>query len=246
MNVQTLVESWYFYEEMAKQQEYGEIISSDGEIVLSPELEVEANFFIAQLQVSSSVIDVGCGLGFPALVLPPYVRYLVAFDAAPTMVYRLHSHVQRLEYDTICVVRAQAEALPFRSERFDGATICGTLGSLTEPERGLEELYRVMQPGGIVACVVENFADKLVLDEGKKFRWLRMNEGHLSLQVIEYLQNPYRIRDYRYMIRRESEFYRELLAEHQGALTWRTPTEQGPTDLPQGIVENVFYDEAIQ
>ena len=38
MDAQTLVESWHFYEEMAKRREYGEIVSSDGKIILSPAL----------------------------------------------------------------------------------------------------------------------------------------------------------------------------------------------------------------
>ena len=211
-----------------------------------PALEVEANFFTAQVQGCSSVIDIGCGLGFPALVVAPHMGYLIALDAAPTMVCRLHSYIQQLGYDTIGVVRGRATALPFGNKRFDGAILCGTLGSLAEPERMLEELYRVMQPAGIVACMAENFADKLVLDEGRAFRWFRMDEDRLSLQAIEYLQSPYRIRDYRYVIRSDSELYRELLAEHQGDLSWRIPTEQTPMDLPQETVAKILYDEAIQ
>jgi len=242
----TLIESWYSYEEMARQGEYGEIVSSDGQIALSPGLEVMADFFISQLGGCSLVVDVGCGLGFPALILAPHVDYLVAFDAAPTMVRRLRMHIQRLRYVNIGVVRARAEALPFRGKRFDGASICGTLGSLSEPERMLEELHGIMRPGGIVACAAENFADKLVVDAGKKFRWFRMDEGQLSLQVIEYLQHPYRIRDYRYAIRNDSDLYAKLVAEHQGELSWRASTERGPADLPHGTVASVLYDEAIE
>lgn len=242
----SIVESWFFYEEMARQGEYGEIVSADGQVALAQGLEVVGDFFITQLGGCSSVIDVGCGLGFPALVLAPHVGYLVAFDAAPTMVSRLYSYVKQLEYRTMSVVRSRVNELPFGNGQFDGASICGTLGSVTEPERMLKELYRVLRPNGIAVCVAENFADKLIVDAGKKFRWFRMDDGQLSLQVIEYLQNPYRIRDYRYIIRKGSELYQKLLAGHQDNLSWRATTGRGPMDLPRGTVEKVLYDEAIE
>ncbi|NIM07511.1 MAG: methyltransferase domain-containing protein [Armatimonadetes bacterium] len=247
MNNLTSVESWSFYEEMVKSQEYGEIVSSEGNVVLSSALEAEADLFISKLRGRSSVIDVGSGLGFPSLVLAPHVGHLVAVDGAPTMVNQLTSHIERLGYENMRVVRAEVEAaLPLDGERFDGASICGTVGSLNKPERMLEELHRVMRPAGIVVCAAENFADKLALDEGKEFRWFRMNEGLLCLQVIEYLHNPHRIRDSRYTIRESSDLYQGLLAEHEGALTWRAPTDRRPEDLPTESFASAVFDEAIQ
>jgi len=246
MRTPRLAASWYLYEQLARRREYGDIVSPDGEIALSPELQIEADFFIAQLQRRSAVVDIGCGLGFPALVLAPHVGCLVALDAAPTMVSQLRSHAQRLRLDNIRIMRADAEALPFAGCRFDGAAICGTLGSLTNPQRMLDDLHRALQRGAIVACVAENFADKLRLDRGKELRWFRMDEGQLSLRVVEYLRNPYRIRDYRYLFGKDSELCRQLLAEHEGSLSWREPTEQEAADLPLGTVVKAIYDEAVQ
>jgi SAM-dependent methyltransferase len=246
MRAPRLAASWYLYDQSARRREYGDIVSPDGEIALSPELQIEADFFAGRLGGLACVLDVGCGLGFPALVLAPHVGCLVALDAAPTMVSRLRSHAQRLGLDNIRIVRADAEALPSAGCRFDGAAICGTLGSLTNPELMLDDLHRALQPGAIVACVAENLADKLRLDRGKELRWFRMDEGQLSLRVVEYLRNPYRIRDYRYLIGKDGGLYRQLLAEHEGSLSWRTPTEQEAADLPLGIVVKAIYDEAVQ
>jgi ubiquinone/menaquinone biosynthesis C-methylase UbiE len=230
---------------MARHGEYGDIVSPSGEIALTPELQIEADFFIAHLRGRSCVVDVGCGMGFPSLVLSPHVGYLVALDAAPGMLSRLRSHVRRLRYANMGIVRGRAAALPLAGEQFDGAAICGTLGSVAEPNRLLSELRRVMQPGGLVSCVAENFAHKLVADEGKDFRWFRMMEGQLSLQVIEYLRDPYRMRDYRYIIRENCELYRVLRAEHEGSLCWREETRKKPENLPPEIIAEVLYDEAM-
>jgi SAM-dependent methyltransferase len=242
------VESWFFYEQMARRGEYGEgdIVSDAGEIVLSPELKMEAEFFIEHLGGRAAVLDVGSGLGFPSLVLAPHVARLIALDAAPTMVARLHAQARRLGQSNLRVVRARAEAMPFQGGRFDGAAICGTLGSVTQPQQVLAELCRAMTPGGVVACIAENFADKLVLDEGKVFRRFRMSDGELVHQETTYLRRPYRIRDCRCVIRRDSEIYQRLAAEHGDAGPWREATELTGSDLPRGAVAEVLCEEVLQ
>ena len=239
------VESWHFYDVLARAGEYGDIVSPDGEIVLIPQLQIEADFFITHLRGRSCVVDVGCGMGFPCLILAPHVARLVALDAASSMLSRLHSHVEGLGMRNLGIVRARAEALPLRNERFDGAAICGTLGSVTEPGLMLAELHRAMKPGGIVACVAENFAHKLIADQGRVLRWFRMLDGRLWLQVIDYLRQPDRIRDCRYIIWENCELYRVLRAEHEGSLCWRTETEQKPENLPPEVIAGVLYDEAM-
>ena len=44
------------------------------------------------------------------------------------------------------VILADAIALPFGNEQFDGAALSGTLGSLSKPEDFLKELHRVILP----------------------------------------------------------------------------------------------------
>ena len=240
------VNSWYFYDQAARQGTYGEVVSADGRISLSEGEQIMADFFIKHLQGRKPVIDVGCGLGFPSLVLASCVQRLVAVDAAPAMAARLNRHVHQLgHHGRMSVVLADAVALPFCNASFDGAVISGTLGSLTQPALYLQEMHRVLQPQGIVACAAQNFAYKLQVDRGKPFRWFRMEQGRLSLQVVEYLEDPYRIRDWRYEIRQGSFLYRNMAEQHPGEPSWQVVVEQDPQDLCPDDVTQVLYDEAI-
>lgn len=244
--IETLVESWQFYEEMARDGAYGDIVAEEGQVALPPSLQMEADFFITQLRGRAAVVDVGCGLGFPSLLLAPHVGLLVGVDAAPTMVARLQVHAAEFGLSALHTARARANALPFADGSFDGAVLCGTMGSVTRPQELLAELHRVLEPGGTVACLSEDFVDKMVADAGKPFRYLRMDHSQLSLQVISYLREPYRICDHRYCIAQESALYGKLTAEHPGSHFWRAPTELRPGDLPPGAVVAIRYDEAIQ
>ncbi len=123
--------------------------------------------------------------------------------------------------------------------------ICGILCSLAQPERYLLELHRVMQPGAVVACAVQNFAHKLQADQGKPGRWLRMDGGRLYLQTIEYLTHPYRIRDSRHELHPASGLAQRFTAEHRDELTWRVVTELSPQEIPPDDVERVLYDEVV-
>ncbi len=240
------VESWYFYEEMARRQEYGEVVTPDGKISLMPELEAEAKFFISQLRGSDFVIDVGSGLGFPSLVLAPHVKRLVALDASPTMVSRLHSHIHKLGYNLrMSVILADATALPFGNEQFDGAALSGTLGSLSEPEDFLKELHRVMREGGTVVCIAQNFRHKLQLEESGFLRFC-MDNGKLTLRVTEYLSGPYRIRESCYAICDDSKIYQILLTEHPECSTWQAPCTLDLSDLPSDTIMEAICNETIQ
>jgi SAM-dependent methyltransferase len=55
-------------------------------------------------------------------------------------------------------VRAWSEALPFADASFDAAFCKGALDHFDDPERAIQELARVVRPGGTVVLAVANFA----------------------------------------------------------------------------------------
>ncbi len=88
------------------------------------------------------VLDLGTGTGRNLPLLPPGVR-AVALDP-----HRQNLARARARGPGVPLVRARAEALPFRDGVFD-TVLCGLmLCSVDDPARALAELRRVLRPGG--------------------------------------------------------------------------------------------------
>jgi demethylmenaquinone methyltransferase / 2-methoxy-6-polyprenyl-1,4-benzoquinol methylase len=79
---------------------------------------------------------------------------VVASDFCHPMLVRGLAKVNlaRLE-DSIRVVEADAQSLPFPGESFDAVAIAFGLRNLEDLNRGLREMHRVLRPGGILAVL---------------------------------------------------------------------------------------------
>ncbi len=85
------------------------------------------------------VLDAGCGRGdWAAMVAAPEVICIDQAEAAIDEARRRGLHAQR----------AAIEALPFEAETFDVVMCNAVLYHLTDVDRGLAELARVLRPGG--------------------------------------------------------------------------------------------------
>jgi ubiquinone/menaquinone biosynthesis C-methylase UbiE len=89
-------------------------------------------------------IGVGTGLSFPHY---PADVQLVGIDASQPMLRRAERRAEELGRK-VTLVQAPAEALPFEDGAFDTAVSLVVLCSVDDPTRALEELHRVLRPGG--------------------------------------------------------------------------------------------------
>lgn len=100
--------------------------------------------------LGADVLEIGAGPGLSTDVLRRKVAQLTAVELDDDLAAKL---AKRLEATNVEVVKADATALPFESERFSAAT-CFTMlhhvPSSAMQDQLLAELCRVLRPGGLL------------------------------------------------------------------------------------------------
>jgi ubiquinone/menaquinone biosynthesis C-methylase UbiE len=98
------------------------------------------------------VLDVGCGPGNFTRIFARAVGdgVVVGLDASRTMLARA---VHETHADNVAYLRGDASALPFRDASFDAICCFAALYLIERPMRAVDEIARVLAPGGRVALL---------------------------------------------------------------------------------------------
>ncbi len=107
----------------------------------------------ARLAKGGNVLDVGCGTGSLTFTLAkvPDLAAISAIDYSPVFV---ETAKRRNTDPRITIQQADACALPFKDDAFDGALALLVLHFVPEAGKAVAEMRRVVRPGGVVAAVV--------------------------------------------------------------------------------------------
>lgn len=101
------------------------------------------------------VLDVGCGQGIDL------ARYALAgarptgVDLTPRHVELASAHLESMGL-AVTVLVADAESLPFPDDTFDRVSSNGVLHHTSDMPAALQEIHRVLRPGGVVRIIVYN------------------------------------------------------------------------------------------
>jgi len=150
--------------------------------------EREAAFFLPFLKPRMTLLDAGCGLGS--------ITHGLAMHASPGEVVGIDLDSTRIEtasrdrrdagIENISYQVADVTNLPFEDGHFDAVFANGLIEHLSDPGVGIEELLRVLKPGGVIGVRSPDWGVALLHpDTGAlrdsielRNRWQRHRGGH--------------------------------------------------------------------
>jgi ubiquinone/menaquinone biosynthesis C-methylase UbiE len=127
-------------------------------------------------------LDLGCGLGAALEHATATGARIAGIDPSPSMVERAAERVPRAE-----VRLGSAEAIPFEDEAFTAALAVATYHHWADAESGLDEVRRVLDPGGRLLIVERKLKRSsghgLDGTGGESLAKLLESHGYVSVQV---------------------------------------------------------------
>jgi 2-polyprenyl-3-methyl-5-hydroxy-6-metoxy-1,4-benzoquinol methylase len=96
---------------------------------------------------TSTLLDVGCGSAWVAKTLLPKGKTIYSLDASATNPTKA---LARYPSDKHFGVAADAFALPFADNSFDCIIAAEIIEHVSDPEKFVHELHRVVKPGGVL------------------------------------------------------------------------------------------------
>src|SRR5437879_3543772 len=108
--------------------------------------------------VQGSVLDVACGPGILSAAIAKAARDVVAFDLTPQMLKKAAQRCSEAGVDNVTFREGNAAALPFANAAFDAAVTRLSVHHFDRPKRVIEEVFRVLRPGGcfVIADVISS------------------------------------------------------------------------------------------
>jgi ubiquinone/menaquinone biosynthesis C-methylase UbiE len=116
-------------------------------------------------RASGRVLELGAGTGLNLPHYPMAVEELVLTEPAAPMVSRLKRRARRSGREC-SVVPAAAEAIPFEDNSFDTVVSTLVLCTVNDPRRSIDEIARVLRPGGRLL-----FLEHVRSDSRRLARW---------------------------------------------------------------------------
>ncbi len=132
------------FDDVAKHYDRTNSVLSAGNAVLWRVATVRA---VAPM-AGERILDIAAGTGTSSVALQRNGARVVAVDFSAGMIAEGRKRHRNIEF-----VQADAEQLPFGDNEFDAVAISFGLRNINNPRTALEEMYRVLKPGGrLVVC----------------------------------------------------------------------------------------------
>ncbi len=130
-------------------------------------------------EAPKTVLDVGTGTGFLALLLAGLGHRVKALDLSPGMVEQARSNAAERGLDVEVAV-ADGELLPEPDGAYDVLVNRNVLWTLPKPEQAVADWKRVLKPGGLLLVIDGDWFDNPFSYRAKRFL------GHVLVAVIRF------------------------------------------------------------
>jgi len=130
-------------------------------------------------EAPKTVLDVGTGTGFLALLLAGLGHRVKALDLSPGMVEQARSNAAERGLDVEVAV-ADGESLPEPDGTYDVLVNRNVLWTLPKPEQAVADWKRVLKPGGLLVVIDGDWFDNPFSYRAKRFL------GHVLVAVIRF------------------------------------------------------------
>jgi SAM-dependent methyltransferase len=118
------------------------------------------------VDAEASWVELACGPGLISRAMAPRVASARGFDLTPAMVEKARSEAAAAGVENVAFEVGDATAVEMPDDSFDGAITRFSFHHIPAPVRVLEEMRRVVKPGGLVVVV-----DHLTDDDGAAAAW---------------------------------------------------------------------------
>jgi len=99
------------------------------------------------------LLDVACGPGVVTAAIAPGATSVVALDATEQMLEKARERCAKAGLLNVDFKRGDAENLPFEDSQFDGVVTRLAVHHFADPQRALNEMFRVLRRGGTAVIV---------------------------------------------------------------------------------------------
>jgi SAM-dependent methyltransferase len=137
------------------------------------------------------VLEIGVGSGLNLSLYAPEAARVVGIDPSPELL-RLARKPAAQTLIPVSLVRASAEVIPFADAAFDTIVMTWTLCSIPDPITALNEMQRVLKPGGRLLFVERGLSPEIRIARWQRRLtpyWKRIGGGcHLERKMDDLIR----------------------------------------------------------
>lgn len=121
------------------------------------------DYVASLMDKDDKVLECACGTGMFSVKIAPCVNSLTATDFAEGMLKRTRKKTAK--FDNVIVESGDITGLKYEDNSFDKVVAANVIHLLDDPKKAIDELKRVVKPGGVIIIPTYIHFDKSVAAE---------------------------------------------------------------------------------